>query len=126
MSTRTPQAILRLCEKLKVATQTLTTTLKGVVAALRVEEHFGIPYCVVFQDHSRGRLFGRVVTVPENKPSKVRLTLTQLDSGEVVVTAMAGRKILEHLDPNTVLNGDWEAVTRWVHSVVVDGILFGK
>jgi hypothetical protein len=108
------------------ATQTLTTTLKGIVAALRVEERFGIPYCVAFQDHSRGGLFGRLSVVVGKEPSKVRLVLTQLGD-EVVVTATAGRKILGHLDPNTILNGDWEVVTRWVHSVIVDGILlFGK
>jgi hypothetical protein len=109
-----------------LATQTLTATLKGVVAALHVEERFGIPYCVAFQDHSRGGLFGRVMVAMEKEPSKVRLILTKLDNGEVVVTAMAGRKVLGHLDPNTILNGDWDAVTYWVHSVVVDGVLFGK
>jgi hypothetical protein len=107
------------------ATRTLTATLKGIVAALRVEERFGIPYCVAFQDHSRGGLFGRLSVVVGKEPSKVRLVLTQLGD-EVVVTATAGRKILGHLDPNTILNGDWEAVTRWVHSVVVDGVLFAK
>lgn len=108
------------------ATQTLTATLKGVIAALRVEERFGIPYCVAFQDHSRGGLFGRLSVVAEKEPSKVRLVLTQLGNGEVVVTATAGRKILGHLDPNAVLNGDWKVVTQWVHSVVVDGVLFSK
>jgi hypothetical protein len=110
------------------ATRTLTATFKGIIAALRVEERFGIPYCVAFQDHSRGGLFGRVTAKIdwERLRRGVGLVLSRLDSGEVVVTATAGRKILGHLDPNTILNGDWGAVTRWVHSVIVDGILFGK
>ena len=110
------------------ATQTFIATLKGIVAALRIEERFGIPYCVAFQDHSRGGLFGRVTAKVdwERLRKGVGLVLARLDSGEVVVTAMAGRKILGHLDPNTILNGDWGAVTQWVHSVVVDGVLFSK
>jgi hypothetical protein len=108
------------------ATQTLTTTLKGIVAALQIEKRFGIPYSVAFLDHSRSGLFGRLLVVVEKPPSKVRLVLTQLDNGEVVVTAMAGKKILGHLDPNAILNGDWKVVTQWVNSVVVDGVLFSK
>jgi hypothetical protein len=110
------------------ARQTLITTLKGVLAALRVEAQFGVPYCVVFQDRSRGGLFGRVTAKVdlERLRKGVGLVLSRLDSGEVVVTAMAGRKILGHLDPDTVLKDNWDAVKQWVGSVVLDGILLLK
>jgi hypothetical protein len=107
------------------ATRTLTATFKGVVAALRVEECFGIPYCVEFQDHSRGGLFGRLsVTIAREQLRKgAGLVLSCLDGDKVVVTAMTGRKILGHIDPDTILNGNCEAVWQWVSSVVVDSLL---
>ena len=107
------------------ATRTLTATLKGVVAALRVEERFGIPYCVEFQDYSRGGLFGRLlVTIArEQLRKRAGLVLSCLDGGRVVVTAMAGRKILGHIDPDTILNGNQDAVWQWVSSVIVESLL---
>ncbi len=105
-----------------------TTTLKGILAALRIEERFGIPYCVEFQDYSRGGLFGRLsVTVARERLREgVGLVLTCLDNGDVVVTAIAGRKTIGLIDPNLVLKGDWKTVTFWVRSVVLDGFLRGK
>jgi hypothetical protein len=107
------------------ATRTLTATLKGIVAALRVEERFGIPYCVAFQDYSRGGLFGRLsVTIAREQLRKgAGLVLSCLDGGKVVVTAMAGGKILGHIDPDTILKGNRDVVWRWVSSVVVDSLL---
>jgi hypothetical protein len=107
------------------ATRTLTATFKGVVAALRVEERFGIPYCVAFQDHSRGGLFGRLsVTIArEQLRKRAGLVLSCLDGSKVVVTAVAGRKILGHIDPDTILNGNRDVVWQWVSSVVVDSLL---
>jgi hypothetical protein len=110
------------------AALTLTTTLKGIFAALRIEGRFGIPYCVEFQDYSRGGLFGRLsVTVARERLREgVGLVLTCLDNGDVVVTAIAGRKTVGLIDPNLVLKGDWKTVTFWVRSVVLDGFLRGK
>ena len=107
------------------ATQILIATLKGILAALWVAGRFGIPYCVEFQDHSRGGLFGRLsVTIAREQLRKgVGLVLSCLDGGKVVVTAMAGRKILGHIDPDTILNGNRDAVKQWVSSVVVDSLL---
>jgi hypothetical protein len=107
------------------ATRTLTATLKGIIAALRVEGQYGIPYCVAFQDHSRGGLFGRLsVTIAREQLRKgAGLVLSCLDGGKVVVTAMAGGKILGHIDPDTILKGNRDVVWRWVSSVVVDSLL---
>lgn len=103
----------------------LIANLKGVVAALRIEERFGIPYCVEFVDHYHAKRYGRVmvVTAHERLRLGMGLVLTQLDSGKVVVVAKTGRKTLEYLDPDTVLKGDWEAVTFWVRSIAVDSLL---
>lgn len=104
---------------------TLIANLKGVIAALKIEERFGVPYCVEFVDRYHTKRYGRVVvvTVHERLRLGVGLVLTCSDNGEVVVTAKVGRKTLGHLDPDTVLKGDWEAVTFWVRSIAIDSIL---
>jgi hypothetical protein len=103
----------------------LIANLKGVVAALRVEERFGIPYCVEFVDHYHAKRYGRVTvtTAHEQLRLGLGLVLTCLNNGEVVVAAKVGRKTLGLLDPDTVLKGDWEAVTLWVRSIAVDSLL---
>jgi hypothetical protein len=122
-----PETFVWLYNRL-VVPPTLIANLKGIVAALRIKERFGIPYCVEFVDHYHAKRYGRVVVVTAHEQLRlgVGLVLTCLDGGEVVITAKVGRKVLGHLDPDTILNENWEAVTRWVHSIVVDGVLFSK
>jgi hypothetical protein len=103
----------------------LIANLKSVVAVLRIEERFGIPYCVEFVDHYHAKRYGRVtvVTAHEQLRLGVGLVLTCLNNEKVVVAAKAGRVTLGHLDPDIVLKGDWEAVALWVRSIAIDSLL---